>query len=415
MNDSGRLAVRAAADIAFSVLLGANLVLFAVWLANLLGLSRPEVAALRGALERTGELADLPWWLWTGLYAVLATAAVAFAAWPDRLRRAIALTTRLRVVPVVDVVRRVLTGVHIGLLVVVLVAVAAPAAVLPVLRDQLTARYTVAYQRQLEAQGEQAAYDEISRRFTTATANRPVLAGIVERVHDIGHPARGGDDATGTEADIARRIGELQAATLLAAGPAVAGPAPADMDEPGAAGLGAPVRDEPRLRTRVSRLDEEDKKEDAARKRAEQAGDLAAATVAGLLSVPDVGGNEVLQIVREYLGGLVEESPLKDVFAAWTGRLAGARRPPDAETLVVPEPLRLETEAAYAQFEAAGKDDFAVTMPSTVNEDPVDAAVDLVNQARYLSEDGTGPCAGCAPVESRDEPFHEPVEDHPVP
>ena len=140
--------------------------LFAVWLANLLGLSRPEVAALRGALERTGELADLPWWLWTGLYAVLATAAVAFAAWPARLRRAIALTTRLRVVPVVDGVRRVLTGVHIGLLVVVLVAVAAPAAVLPALRDQLTARYTVAYQRQLEAQGEQAAYDEISRRFT---------------------------------------------------------------------------------------------------------------------------------------------------------------------------------------------------------------------------------------------------------
>ena len=123
----------------------------------------------------------------------------------------------------------------------------------------------------------------------------------------------------------------------------------------------------------------------------------------------------MVQIVREYLGGLVEESPLKDVFAAWTGRLAGARRPPDAETLVVPVPLKLETEAASAQFEAAEKDDFAVTMPSTVSEDPVDAAVDLANQARYLSEDGAGPCTGCAPVESRDEPFHEPVEDHPIP
>jgi hypothetical protein len=50
-----------------------------------------------------------------------------------------------------------------------------------------------------------------------------------------------------------------------------------------------------------------------------------------------------------------------------------------------------------------------------VSEDPVDAAVDLANQARYLSEDGAGPCTGCAPVESRDEPFHEPVEDHPIP
>ena len=52
------------------------------------------------------------------------------------------------------------------------------------------------------------------------------------------------------------------------------------------------------LRARAALLDEQDKKEDAARKRAEQAGDLAAATVAGLLSVPDIGSNEVVQIVR---------------------------------------------------------------------------------------------------------------------
>ena len=75
MNDSGRLAVRAAADIALSLLLGADLVLFVVWLANLLGLTPAEVAAVRGALERTAGLADLPWWLWTGLYAALAVAA----------------------------------------------------------------------------------------------------------------------------------------------------------------------------------------------------------------------------------------------------------------------------------------------------------------------------------------------------
>ena len=124
MDDSGRVAVRAAADITLSLLLGADLVLFLVWLANRLGLSRAEVAALRGALERAGGLADLPWWLWAGLYAALAAAAVAFAIWPARLRRASGLSARLRVVPVVDAARRVLTGVHIGLL--VTVAVAAP-------------------------------------------------------------------------------------------------------------------------------------------------------------------------------------------------------------------------------------------------------------------------------------------------
>ena len=241
-----------------------------------------------------------------------------------------------------------------------------------------------------------------------------MLADIVEKVHDIDHPKKGDDQATGTEADIARRVGELQAATLLVAGPGPA--APAGQDAASAAGLTVPIRGEPDLQARVTKLDERDKAEDAARKRAELAGDLAAATVASLLSVPDVGSNEVVQIVREYLGGLVEESPLKDVFAAWTERRAGAPEPPDAETLVVPDPARLAAEASYTQFKAAAKDHFAVTLPSTTRESPVDAAVDLTNQARYLSEGGAGPCAGCSPVESHDdEPFHGPVEDHPVP
>jgi hypothetical protein len=319
----------------------------------------------------------------------------------------------LRVVPVIDVVRRVLTGVHIGLLVIVLVAVVAPAAVFPTLRDQIAARYTVAYQRQLEAAGEQAAYAEISNRFTTAQANHAVLADIVEKIHRIDHPKQGADHATATETDIARRVGELQAATLLAAH--TTSVATAEQSAVRAAGFTAPVRDAPDLRARVTKLDEQDKKEDAADKRAEQAGDLAAATVASLLSVPDIGSNEVVQIVREYLGGLIEESPLKDTFAAWTARLAGAHRPPDTETLVVPQPLRLETEALIMQFKAEEKDHFATTLPGTEHESPVDAAVDLVNQARYLSEGGAGPCAGCTHVEFHDEPVHEPFEDHPIP
>jgi hypothetical protein len=421
MNDSGRLPVRAAADITLSLLLGADLVLFVVWLANLLGLSGPELAAVRGALERAGDLADLPWWLWTGLYAALAVAAVAFAAWPAQLRRASGLSARWHVVPVVNAARRVLTGVHIGLLVIVLVAVAAPAAVFPVLREQIAARYAVAYQRQLEAAGEQAAYAEISRQFTTTTPNRAVLADIVEKVHDIDHPGPGDDQATATEADIARRVGGLQAATLRATGAtsAATSAATAERSAAGDAGLTAPIQGAQDLRARTASLDEQDKREDAAHKRAEQAGDLAAATVAGLLSVPDLGSNEVVQIVREYLSGLIEESPLKDVFAAWTERLAGALRPPDAEALVVPQPLELETEALLTQLKEVEKDHFATRLPSTGHESAVATAVDLANQARYLSEGDTGPCAGCAPDESRDEPGHEPghepVEEHPVP
>ena len=413
MDDSGRLAVRAAADITLSLLLGADLVLFMVWLANLLGLTRPEVAAIRDALDQAGSLADLPWQLWVGLYGALALAAVAFAAWPTRLRRAIRASDRLLVVPAVNVVRRMLTGVHIGLLVIVLVAVAGPAAVFPVLRDQLAARYTVAYQRQLEAAGEQAAYAEISGQFTAALANRVVLTDIVAKIHAIDHPRPGDDHATGTEMDIARRVGELQAATLLATGPKSV--VAKEQSAAAAAGFTGPIRDAPDLRVRTTKLDNQDKKQDAAYKRAEQAGDLAAATVSSLLSIPDIGSNEVVQIVREYLGGLVEESPLKDVFAAWTERLAGAVRPPDAATLVVPEPAKLATEALCMQFKAEEQNHFATTLPSTEHESAVDAAVDMTNQSRYLSEGGAGPCTGCAPFKPHDEPFHEPIEDHPIP
>ena len=414
MNDSGRLAVRAAADITLSLLLGADLVLFMVWLANVLGLARPEVATIRGALEQAGNLADLPWQLWAGLYGTLALAAVAFAVWPTRLRRATEVSDLLLVVPAINVVRRVLTGAHIGLLVIVLVAVAGPAAVFPVLRDQLAARYTVAYQRQLEAAGEQAAYAEINGQFAAARANRVVLTDIVEKIHAIDHPRPRDGRATGTETDIARRVGELQAATLLATGPESV--AANEQSAAATAGFTEPIRDAPDLRTRATKLDEQDKKEDAAHKRAEQAGDLAAATVSSLLSIPDIGSNEVVQIVREYLSGLVEESPLKDAFAAWTERIAGAARPPDAAALVVPDPEKLATEALLAQLKAEEQDHFATTLPSTAHEGALDAAVDLANQARYLSEGGSGPCAGCARFEPHDEPFHEPViEDHPMP
>jgi hypothetical protein len=82
---------------------------------------------------------------------------------------------------------------------------------------------------------------------------------------------------------------------------------------------------------------------------------------------------------------------------------------------VVPEPAKLATEALLTQFKAEEKNHFATTLPSTEHESAVDAAVDLTNRARYLSEGGSGPCAGCAPFEPHDEPFHEPIEEHPIP
>ena len=132
------------------------------------------------------------------------------------------------------------------------------------------------------------------------------------------------------------------------------------------------------------------------------AGDLAAKVVASLVSIPPLSDNEVVQVVREYLAGLIEDSPLKDTFAAWIERLPGAKPPPGAAAEVVPVPERLEQAATAelsAAFTAAGDDD-PVTDPLATDpaltraqaEDPLAGAVDLINQARY-AQDQSGPCA----------------------
>lgn len=129
MKSSDRLAAWVGADLTLSLLLGAELVLFLVWLTNLLGMSRPEVAALRAVLDRAGTVVHLPWWVWTMMYVLLATVSLAFvlrSAPTAALRRWFG---RLRVVSAADVTRRLLSGVHIGLLAIVLVGLTTPSAV----------------------------------------------------------------------------------------------------------------------------------------------------------------------------------------------------------------------------------------------------------------------------------------------
>ena len=174
---------------------------------------------------------------------------------------------------------------------------------------------------------------------------------------------------------------------------------------------------------RAADVQQEESKEDDTAKRVEVAGDLAAKVVASLVSIPSLSDNEVFQVVREYLAGLIEDSPLKDTFAAWIERLPGAKPPPDAAAEVVPVPERLEQAATAelsAAFTAAGDDD-PVTDPLATDpaltraqaEDPLAGAVDLINQARY-AQDQSGPCAGCSVPGNSDDnlPGEAPPEDH---
>lgn len=405
MRRSGRLAVKAAALLTFSLLLGGELVLFLVWLANVLGLSRPEVAAIRSALEWAGEYADLPWWAWTGLYALLLAVGLAFLRWPGRFEKAARRFGRWQLAPAADVAQQSLTVLHVGLMAIVLVGLAAPVTVAPVLSHRLTAAYDTAFQRELEEEGELAAYTAI---MSGASPQTPVsvLASLVQGVHGVSRPLPGDPDATGIELHLAQRLGLAQATALtlpappqLPAPPAATASGPEAEGQQGAGGQGRPHTG---VAGKADAADAELGKEDATGKRVKLLGDLAAKLLASLLSVPNVSANEVFQIVREFLSGLVEDSRLKDIFSTWLEHVRGARPPPAADPMVIPDGPRLEKATAVMltgeltadNITTAGRAAGDPALARARGESPVAAAVDLANQARYL-QDGTGSCAGC--------------------
>jgi hypothetical protein len=227
---------------------------------------------------------------------------------------------------------------------------------------------------------------------------RPPLTGIVHKIHRISPPQPGTQDATSTERSLARRIGRLQAATLrIDAAPTVFSTREAVV---ALAMPDRPTPDEGDLHERLDRLETQQQRADTVTRQVEGAADLAAIAVANTLQVLDLGQTEVVQIVREYLQGLVEGSRLKEVFFAWGRRLTGATPPPATQDIVVPEPRRLMIAAFAALAEARSNVRFADPFsPDPVwrralREPPADAVVDLVNEARYFDE-GSGPCQGC--------------------
>jgi hypothetical protein len=413
MNDSDRLAVRAAADIAVSLMLGTTFVLLLVWLANILHMPAAEMVLLRGAVSQASAVIDLPWWAWSGLYLLLAGASLAFAVWPHRLAKAIRWFARLRVVPTAEVTRRGLTAVHIGLLIMVLVGVAAPAVVEPGIRARLAERYAETLTDNLRARGELAEYREITREFTT---NRPAhltaLADVVTQIDDISTPSVGQHDATSVDLDLAQRIGQLQVTTLTIRPPELA---QAEASASRRAGFDAPPADADQEKNRLTEVDSADKQDNATRHLVDQAAELAATTVANALQLPGIGHTEVVQVIREYLSGLIEDSPLKDVFAGWFERIDSHDAPPPATEIVNPDPERLKNAAAAAATSELAKT--AVTDPTVVqaflSEPPIAAAVELTNQVRYLQQ-GNGPCDGCAqPGYPGDQPG-QPPDEHPA-
>jgi hypothetical protein len=310
MTSSDLLAVRAGADVVGAVLLGALVVLFAVWLGNVTAMTGPAFASMRGTLALIGAVANPPWWVWTAAFALLAAANIAVFRLSRRpgphggRHRARVAAVAGGAVPVGTAVRRVADTVHISLLLVVLIGVATPSAVGTIARDALTARYIVAYQRDIAAQAETVAYQQISLEITAAgPAERAVIRTEMNDMYQ--YVSQISSDDTGAQAAYAYRTGVDRATDLLAAQRKL----PAQSESPDTARL-----DSDSLAGCVNDTRTEESTADGHAVQSRQAGRAAASVISNVISI--YPGNAPTAIVQAYLSGLVEEGPLKDLFAA---------------------------------------------------------------------------------------------------
>jgi hypothetical protein len=408
MSTSSLATMRALDDIAVSLMLGLPLMALLVWLpdrldyrdiemlADALHIPPAGVATVRETLRSAGKYVELPQRWWLGFYVLLAGASVLFALRPGLLPAMIRQLPRLRIVPSTNANHRLATGVRIGLLVTALVAAAAPTAVAPGLQTHLAAQYSQTLAENLREHGELVAYTEFQNAFNARPAAAR-MAPLYDMLSDIGKASRPAPDQppdAGTALGLARRMGELQAQTLaLSAPPAITQAAVAATQQ---AGFDTPLRDTGNLSERIKKLGHEHADEHATIEQVHRAGELAAKAIAVAAPSREFGNVEVVQVVKEYLSGLVE-SPVKDVFAGWVGHVTGAQPPPSAAEIVVPDGPRLKKAAAAAlDAELAG---IVISDPAALGKlqlgpDDIVTAVHLTNATRHL-QGQRGPCHDC--------------------
>lgn len=421
MSAHRRILIRAAADLTLALLLGTVLVSFLVWLANLLDLPDAEVAVLRALATSIGNAIDLPWWLWAGVYLVLAALYLIPALGPPTYQRLAVRVARLRLVPTANVLERGLNGAGIGLMLVALLGLAAPPSVGAVLSARIRDRVAVDTNRRAEAEAETAVYRSVLARFNEPTARLPVLVEMLIEIHKDSPPAKGDDKATPAELDLAHRMGELQARVLLAEQRVSGGEVPeSSSDETAAeqAELNQPLDDAADMTERLNTEQHESKLARSREKQADTAAELAAASLTKALDSLTLGRGEILGLVREYLDGIAE-SPLRDTFFAWIKHGQDSHAPggpPSATDVVEPNAPALALAAdEQLMDEMATTGNLVGTDPvqqDAEHESPIDAAVNLAHETQHVQQ--TGHCAGCEHLPEPDEHGgnHDEIEIH---
>ncbi|QMV23670.1 hypothetical protein GQS52_19970 [Streptomyces sp. SCUT-3] len=391
MKDSTRPTVKAVADIVLSVELGLVLALLVVWLANALSFSPAQVAATRRVMERIQGLTEVHWLYWLVAYTLLAVGSYAVVRRPDRvtrirqrLRPARFGEARLPLGAFVNFGRRSLTGINVGLMVALLFAVVLAPVSEGTWKKPLAHRYAFEVQRRQYAEGAADAYEAIRQYVTTHPRAAARLRAVVVAVNRAA-PSPAGGPVNRTALETARQVGRFQAATLGLDDPDP--PQPAEVSE---------AED---VTGQLEQLDEGQQRAEEREAQADRFAELASLAITRTFDIPDLGDNGAVQILKEYLGGLVEDGPVKKVFLRWAERTGQA--PPDGGRLVRIDVRNLASVAYGRTQEAVERADagmlafyarFGIGIP--VEEPSMAQVVDLANQHRYLQQ-GTGPCTGC--------------------
>lgn len=406
LKDSPRPTVQAAADVVVSLQLGLVLAVFVVWLGNVLSFSPTQVAAVRGVLSSVQGLTEVPWLYWLVAYTVLACGSYAVLRWPERvarlrerLRPARFRESRLPLGAAVNFGRRVLSGLSLGLMVVLLFAVVLAPVSEGTWKRPVAKRYALETQRRQDAAGATAAYREIHQQVTAHPRTAARLRSVVLAVYRAA-PSPPGEPVSREARQLARQVGRYQAASL-------------DVDDPAAPQPAVPPETDG-LDEELAQLDESQRLAVDREQRTDRFAELASLAATRTFDIPDLGDNGVVQILKEYLGGLVEDGPVKRIFYRWGERTDRSTPPPppDDERPAPPPPpdgerlvridLRRLTSAAYDRARAAVEradgqllvfyQRFGVGFPT--EEPSMTRVVDLANQHRYL-RDSTGDCSGC--------------------
>ncbi|MGW4309252.1 hypothetical protein [Streptomyces californicus] len=397
MRISPRRTVQAAADVVLSAELGLVLILFMVWLANVLSFTPPQVTVVLEVVEKVQGLTEVHWLYWMAAYTALALGSYALLRWPTlvvraqrRLRPARFGSSRLPVRLATNAVQRSFSGINIAVMVALIFLVAVAPVSEGAWKRPVERRYALEVERREYAEGSAAAYREILRQVSLHPRSVEGIREVIIAVDRIA-PSAEGESVNRTALDIARQAGRFQAGTLGIDG---VPDEPVPDPDPGP----APEGDD--LDASLDRLDETQRQRAEREERTDRFAESASLAVTRALDTLDLGDNEAVQLVKEYLGGLVEDGPVKTAFHRW-GEGVG-RRPPEGGRLVRIDVSRL-TAVAYERTAAAvdradaglltfyGR--FGVGVPA--EDASVARAVDLANQHRYVQQ-GTGPCTGCA-------------------